>query len=259
MLLSNWNVRARVSFISLICITLWCTQCSLLSAAAQDARGQADDLIRLMREGQIEAHVVADHAYAVQLRLTNLTDHDLKATLTPGTVADTLARHPVFAQVGGGGSSGGGQSLGMLQSPTFELGGGQTVFATLASACLNYGIPEPTAGSVLTLKPISELSASQPFANVLQAIARKYPNQQSIPADDVATAQAALWHFSDQLSWKQLRQMTVPKMPNFSRATDQANILVQQVVGSESSYNPRDQLSQDVWFGKGQVAFGDGH
>jgi hypothetical protein len=229
MMVKKAMIRATCAFLLL---ALWAAQGEL--QAAKRGRPRPEDAKRVelfsgMKTGEIEVKFIPKDARSANVMIKNLTERPLSIVLP-----EAFAGLPVLAQfddfggggggfggdMGGGGlggGGGGGQGMGGGFGG-MGMGGGMGGFGgggfggfgggmfnvapekvgkiTVRTLCLEHGKDDPTPRMKYTIAPITSLSKDPRVAEVCKMVARGEVPQNA--------AQAAAWHLTDQLSWREL-------------------------------------------------------
>jgi hypothetical protein len=187
------------------------------SSASAAGAAQPLDLFDGMRDGQVDAKVVAMNDHEARIFIKNKTDQPLSIKLPEAFAAVPLAQ---FGGGGGGargggggrsssrsGSSGGGQN----QSSGGGLGGGggggggggmfsvppeKTAEIDAATVCLDHGLRDPSPGVPYKLVSAEEHLDRPAVVELLKAFGRGDLDQRA--------TQAAAWHLNNDMSWDEL-------------------------------------------------------
>ena len=211
------RLRMRLRGAAAVSVCVLLANGSLAGAASNEAteRGGervATSVIDLLRDGQVSVELSAKDAHHLTVQLHNRTEAPIHVDFPPGLVADGFAQNQVLAQGLGQrqGFGQGVQGLGMLESQQVELGGNQAVALAFRSACLNFGVAEPKAKDPLFLKTVEEYTPDPRVRATLAYLARHDV--------DTESAQAALWHVTDGMSWQRLSGQGIRRGRPFSAA-----------------------------------------
>lgn len=113
----------------------------------------------------------------------------------------------------GGGMMGGGMGGGMMGGGGMGMGGGggffsippqQTVRVPYGSVCLNHGLPVPRPSANYQLMPPEQYTSDANLQELLYIVASGKIDQKS--------AQAAAWHITDKMSWRELANKTIKRL-----------------------------------------------
>lgn len=221
---------------------------SILATSGQAA---PRDVLALVAEGTLEMELSAGGAYALDVKLHNVTGTPAEAVFSPGLVADAFGQRQVFAQVR---QQQGAQGVGLLESPSISVAANASASITIRGCCLNYGLPEPRRGTALFLKRVEDYTPDTRMHAVLARIATE--------GVDTQIAQAALWHCSNNISWSDVARLGTPAQGKFSAqqvaaarellasATSNANIAAARQGSSPSSAgraNGTENQNSDQW------------
>ncbi|MDA7951538.1 MAG: hypothetical protein MPJ24_08625 [Pirellulaceae bacterium] len=150
-------------------------------------------LFDAMEEEKVEVWLVQQNSLKGQVFIKNKTKKPLKIELPP-TFAGVLKQQ--VQQRGGGGQQVGG-GLGALQGlGIFSIEPDTVSKIGVKTVCLQYGLKEPNSRMKYTIAPL-ETAVSDPRAE--QIITMLATNE-----IDQGSAQAAMWHVTDSLSWQYL-------------------------------------------------------
>ena len=216
---------------------------SRLSAAEPAAAKSGDDdtatvdMFDAMKSGDLDVKIFLRNSHEGQVIIKNNTNQPLNVHLP-----EAFAAVPVLAQAAGaggqksynnnnkqnqnqgaGGGMGGGGGGGM-GGGAFNIAAERTVKLKVPVVCLDYGKEEPNAHIPYEIRPI-ESYCSVPEVKELCVLLGDKKTDQHI-------AQAAAWHFANQMSWDQLADLkSFPHLPAltkpyFSAADIQAALMV---------------------------------
>lgn len=194
--------------------------------------------------GTIEATVIPKSAHESNLFLTNKSGSPVSVKLPPAVVAVQVLKQGFGQNPGGNGffngnnaqngktQTGQGQPVGGGPNATgagngnnnpfnvpganfFSVPSEKTVQIPLKTVCLAHERPDPRPKMTYRLVRVEEFSSDPVLHELLKQLA----------SDDVetATAQAAAWHLTDRMSWKELEDKKInhagglPDTPYFSK------------------------------------------
>ncbi len=151
--------------------------------------------------------------------------------------------------MGGMGGFGGGMMGGMGgMGGFFNLKPGQVGKLRLPTVCLEHGKPEPNPRMAYQLVPIEKLTTKPEVIEVCKMLGTgKLPQ---------SAAQAAAWHFTDNLTWDQLRMkvgvdhLIGPDEPYFSLADLQLGMRIASEAMQRARTNPAYQEKSDSLSGQ---------
>jgi hypothetical protein len=206
--------------------------------------------------GKVEVIVIPRDSKRVTLQLKNLSDQPLTIRLP-----EAFAAVPVQAQLLGGGNNGGGFNLGQggnqqggqggaqglgvgggqnggnngvgardgagrrnrggAAPGIFNIPAGKVVKVKLASVCLEYGKPEPTARHEYVIRPIEALCDKPEVVSILRSLASGQVSQE--------VAQLAAWNVASGTSFGQIAAL-------------KSKLGLQQPVYSQSSIAAAEEL-----------------
>jgi hypothetical protein len=193
---------------------------------------QPVDLFDGVRDGQVDAKVVAINDHQARIFLTNNTERPLNIKLPEAFAAVPLAQ---FGGGGGGRAGGGGggrsggssrsSSSGSSQSQSTGGGGGsggggggggffsvpaeKTSEIDMATLCLDHGLRDPSSSMPYKLVPAEDHIDRPAVVELLKAFGRGDLNPQA--------AQAAAWHLNNDLSWDELAAKKQGTIRSFNR------------------------------------------
>lgn len=201
-----------------------------LANAAKPRKGEAPskgystvDMFEAMKTGEVEVTLIPKDATVATILFKNKTDKPLAIRLP-----EAFAGVPVLAQFGGGGGGfggggmggggmgggggnqqfgggmgGGGMGGGGMGGGGGGFGGGFMNVAPekvgklkVAGMCLEHGKKDPNPRVKYEIKPIESVVKNQEVIEVCKMLGRG-----AIPQN---TAQAAVWHIQNGLSWEEL-------------------------------------------------------
>ncbi|MGA2031663.1 MAG: hypothetical protein ABSG68_05365 [Thermoguttaceae bacterium] len=197
--------------------------CGVLPAAERYRRSaaapkQTVELFAGMQQGQLAVQFIPKDSEQARLLITNKTDQPLTVQL-PAAFAGV----PVLAQLGLPGqqainnpfnnplgprqpnrqqqqqqnNNGPQRVAGAPQPPAmFDIAPEMVGQIKVPTVCLDYGKPSPRAAIKYQLKPLGEVVDAPGLAEICQQLGRGEIAQR--------VAQLAAWHFSNDMSWKQL-------------------------------------------------------
>jgi hypothetical protein len=229
------------------------------------------ELFDAMEQGLVETTVIAKDSHAANLFVTNKSDAPVSIQF-PSAVAATQVLKQFFPQRGGntgngqqpGGGGGGAQPLGggmqggggnqnQGANNGFANGNGngfangngngngngigngngffsvppqKTVQVSLKTVCLAHGKPDPRPRMKYQLVKLEDYSNDQVLLETLKLFASG--------ATETETAQAAVWHLTDKMSWsdlkaKQIERIGLEPVPYFNeKNVEAAEKLVEQ-------------------------------
>jgi hypothetical protein len=213
------------------------------SASAASAPLEVD-MFEGMKEGKIEVKYMAiDQSREAKLFITNKTKQPLNVKLPK-----TFGAVPVLAQFNGGGNQSGNQQGGQQnqnqqtgggiggQQGGQQQGGGGGIFniapekvgvVKAPTVCLNHGLAEPTKFTKYNVKPLEEVIDDERVRILLTATADGEISQR--------IAQAASWHYANNMSWeelaaKKIERLAGPSEPFFRADEIRAAMKVAQLV-----------------------------
>lgn len=184
------------------------------------------DLFDAIENGQVEAEVVLQNAGRGNLLVRNLGNEDLNLT-----IPDTYGVRNVSAQIGGaggggqaGGGGGGGGGLsggggfggaGGADAGFFMIPAGTQRHQPYAGVCLEHGKPEPKPRMHYVPVPIEDVTEDERVQEITRQI--------SLNGQFDKSAQAAVWHLQNGMSWDELAakvndNLGRPDTPYYTRA-----------------------------------------
>jgi len=200
------------------------------SLAAEPAKQTpaGDELFEAIKEGKVEAKVIARDPYQVRVFLKNPAKNPVSVKLP-----DVLAARPILAQGffnpgGGGPGQGFGQSTSSSGTQPPQTVGGSTQGTTgrgngtifnippesvreikLDTVCLEHGKPNPRSSVAYELAKLEDVCKEPALESLLIRYGRG-----DLDRDVV---QAAAWNLANGLAWRDLEKMTVPVAINAVR------------------------------------------
>ena len=194
---------------------------ALAATPAKPSQKEAAQVVGLfegMESGDLQVKLIPKDSTEGTVTIRNKTDKPLSIKLP-----EAFAGVPVLAQFGnnaganfGGGdvgfgngnggqnqAIGGGMNLGMGQGQQnggiFNVGPEKSVKMKIVAVCLEHGKKEPSPRVPYELIPIESFAKSAEVGEVVKMLAQG--------ALDQLSAQAAVWHLQNGLSWKELAAM----------------------------------------------------
>jgi len=197
-----------------------------------DPNAERVELFKAMQEGQFLVKIIAKNSKQGHVLIENMTDKPLTVQLPKAFVGI----HVLKQQYGGGGYGGGmggggmggggmgGGGMGGGQSMGGGMGGGgmggggmggggmggggmggggffsippeKVVKVPYHSVCLNHGKPEPSPGKIYRLIKVEQYTKDPNLQMLIEMVGTNRIDPQ--------IAQAAAWHLTDKMSWRQL-------------------------------------------------------
>ncbi|MBI3865808.1 MAG: hypothetical protein HY290_28375 [Planctomycetia bacterium] len=242
------NVKCR--FVVAVCLSLGLAT-SAVAASKQPIRKLTHDpnvpaveLFDAMEKGLVETTVIAKNSHEASVFVTNKSDAPVSVQFPKAVVAVQVLKQLGFPQRnngigngpgGGGNGPGGGQSqsigggagqgMGMGQNQGMQNNGGngfqggngngigfgvfsvpsqKTVQLPLTTVCLAHGKPEPRARMKYRLVKLEDYSNDPVLHETLKLFVAG--------AADTETAQAAVWHLTDKMSWDDLHNKQIDRI-----------------------------------------------
>ena len=143
------------------------------------------DFFAAKRRGLIATRFIPANSKRATVMMKNLTDRRLGVRLPT-----TFAGIPVLGQFGGG--MGGGGMMGGFQN----IDPGKVNRFKCTTVCLEHGKKEPHARAKYDIVPLNEFTNDKNVAEICYMLGFSGINQNA--------AQAAAWHFTDEMSWEEL-------------------------------------------------------
>ena len=214
-----------VSRFSLRCVACTCILLSVvtcLSAAKKERTRKRSGVIRNLKydpaaeavklfdgleDHRLEARVVPKNEFVANVYLTNTTAKPLTVVLPKAVVAVHVLKQFGNSSSGNQQQSGNSQSVGgQFQNNTnsssqgnnfFSIPPEKTVVTKLHTVCLDHGKKTPSPRMKYDLRKIEDHTPNQALRRLLE----NYDPQKT----DRNAMQAAAWHLSNDISWKQLK------------------------------------------------------
>lgn len=139
------------------------------------------DFFAAKRRGLIATRFIPANSKRATVMMKNLTDRPLGVRLPT-----TFAGVPILGQFGGGGMMGGFQNIDPGKVNRFKC----------TTVCLEHGKKEPHARAKYDIVPLNEFTEDKNVAEICYMLGFSGINQNA--------AQAAAWHFTDDMSWEEL-------------------------------------------------------
>lgn len=183
--------------------------CPVALAATPNA--ERVELFAAIKDGQVDVKFIPKDSRQATVVIRSKSDRPLSIALP-----DAFAATPIVAQVGGnqnigggGGNAGGGNQamgggmmgggmMGGMGGGFFDVAPGKVGKIKLGTVCLEHGKEDPNPRIPYELKPIAEFTGNAAVHEVCRMLAQGELDQ--------ASAQAAAWHLTDNLSWQELAQ-----------------------------------------------------
>jgi hypothetical protein len=238
------------------------------------------ELFDAIEQGLVETTVIAKDSHQASVFVTNKSDAPVSIQFPQAVAAVQVLKQLGFGQrgmgngqggnngqAGGGGMSqsvGGGMQQGNMgnqmgqggangnmlgngfqngNGPLFSVPPLKTVQVPLTTVCLAHGKPEPWARLKYKLVKLEDYSNDPVLHETLKLFVSG--------ATDTETAQAAVWHLTDKMSWddlrnKQIDRLSLDPVPFFSEGkVDAARELVHQAQAKVNEA-PRQTQAQAV-------------
>lgn len=274
------RLKSLVPF-RLLSIVLAAVVCSLTIApgvfAVSPREGEPQPLFDAMSAGEADVRLIPDSAAGGRLLVKNKTKQPLVLQI-PDAFAALPEHHPLLAQfadlgggnafpagghgfpgqgfpgqgqgfqigLGNGQQAGGTQALGggnplgpqnggqPFANPVFRVPPGGMEKVTVTTVCLEYGKPQPNRRVVYGIIPLDQLTQDSRIAAVCRLVGSRQVNQK--------VGQAMAWHFANELSWDELRQVN-GRLSRYTGSTrmfrdteiEEAKGLVHRIERSQSS------------------------
>ncbi len=202
-----------------------------------DPQAPAVDLFAAIEEGTVEATVIAKSSNEANLFVTNNSSSPLSVKMPQAVVAVQVLKQ-MFAPPGRnagqgqgnngpgqGGNMGQGQPIGGgmngnmmgngMQNNMQGMNGGntigffsvpshKTVQVPLKTVCLAHGKPDPRPRMKYKLVKLEDYTKDPALQETLKLVATSESDLQSL--------QAAVWHLTDKMSWKELRAKQIERL-----------------------------------------------
>ena len=171
------------------------------AAAVKDQKAASVDLFQAVNDGKIEVKLVVKNGEEARIITRNKTEQPLTIE-----IPEAFAAVPVLAQNQGGGGGGGG--LGQFNVPPEKV-----VKRDVGFICLEHGKPNPRSTMQYNIKPIENITTDERVIEVVRQFGAGHLKH--------ASAQAAVWHLANHMSWqelvsKQRRDLYGKRSPYFS-------------------------------------------
>lgn len=207
-------------FVSAACMLVTAT-----AIGAEPSQPADDELFQAIKDGKVEAKVVARDPHHVRVFLKNPAKNPVSVKLP-----DVLAARPILAQGffnpgGGGGGQGFGFNSSSSSTPAPQAVGGATPGTTARSGgtvfnippesvremrldtlCLEHGKPNPKSSVSYELVKLEDVCREPAVESLLIRYGRG-----DLDRDVV---QAAAWNLANGLAWRDLQNMTEPVAGN---------------------------------------------
>jgi len=169
------------------------------ATAVKDQKAASVDLFEAVHDGKIEVKLVVKNGEEARIITRNKTEQPLTIE-----IPEAFAAVPVLAQNQGGGGGGLGQ---------FNVPPEKVVKRDVGFVCLEHGKPNPRSTMQYEIKPIEKITTDERVVEVIRQFGAGHLKH--------ASAQAAVWHLANHMSWqelasKQRRDLYGKRSPYFS-------------------------------------------
>jgi hypothetical protein len=220
----------------------------LLKAGQYNPAHTSVELFDGIKSGKLDVKIVAKDSTQARVIIANKTQEPLNVKLP-----EAFAAVHVLAQLGGaagGGMAGGGMGGGMMNQSMgggfgngggggfggggMGGGGGGNFFNVAAEkvgdlkapcVCLEHGKPEPRSNLTYEIRPIETVTTKPEVQELCKMLGRGEINQRA--------AQAAAWHFNNNMSWAEL-----------------ASKMIEPLVGDPYAYFSADEMQTALAVGQ---------
>jgi len=184
------------------------------AASGEEKEEQTVEFFAAVEEGAIDAKFFPRNAQKATLVVENNTDRPLRISMPRA-----FAGKPALAQffpalddggddrpqaVGAPGNNFPGAPVGRgpaAPRPFFSVPSGKTIKTLLPVVCLEHGKPDPAARIPYEIVRLDAVSSEEAVAEIIEQLGAGKCSQR--------VAQAAVWHFTHDLSWKQIDALRI--------------------------------------------------
>jgi len=152
------------------------------ATAVKDQKIASVDLFEAVNDGKIEVKLVVKNGEEARIITRNKTEQPLTIE-----IPEAFAAVPVLAQNQGGGGGG----LGNFNVPPEKV-----VKRDVGFVCLEHGKPNPRSTMQYEIKPIEKITTDERVVEVVRQFGAGHLKH--------ASAQAAVWHLANHMSWQEL-------------------------------------------------------
>lgn len=153
------------------------------ASAVKDQKTTSVDLFEAVNDGKIEVKLVVKNGEKARIITRNKTEQPLTIE-----IPEAFAAVPVLAQNQGGGGGGGGLN--------FNVPPEKVVKRDVGFVCLEHGKPNPRSTMQYEIKPIEKITTDERVVEVIRQFGAGHLKH--------ASAQAAVWHLANHMSWREL-------------------------------------------------------
>ena len=203
-----------------------------------DPKAETVELFAAMEKGLLETKLIPKNSKQGNILIENKTDKPLTVQFPESFVGVHVLKQigGFGGGQGGGGQGGGGQGIGGGSQGGGGMGGGQggglggqgggagffsippekVVKIPYRSVCLEHGKPEPNSRKTYRMIKVEQFTKNPELTELIRLVGT---NRIHLPS-----AQAAAWHLSDKMSWRELASKSIkrlggaPPRPYFSGA-----------------------------------------
>ena len=210
-------LQTRLPFHTLVVATLVAITVQAAAFAATPETRETVELFAAAKAKQIDLKFIPKDATQATVIIRNNTAQPLKIELPKAFVGmPVLAQQGGLGGGGGGNNSGGGQQSagggmmggGGMGGGFFNVGPEKVGKIKVTTVCLEHGKKDPNPRVPYEMKPATEFTQDPKVIEVLTMLGGQQISQE--------TAQAAAWHLTDGLTWRQLAQKVKIKHLNGS-------------------------------------------
>ena len=208
-------------------------------------RHETVELFAAMKDKTLDVRVIMADERHGKLVVKNNTKRPLNVQLP-----EAFATAPVLAQFGGGGGFGNGGGRGGGGGQAGGGGAQQGIFnippekirkIDIHTVCLQHGKKNPHKGLSYTIRPLEEVTDDAQVQQLVRMYAKRGPAEYK-------AFQAAAWHLTDELSWKQLaakqrKRLGRESVPYFQRREIVAAKQVAEEVIKQTKATTSDRVS----------------
>jgi hypothetical protein len=153
------------------------------ATAVKDQKIASVDLFEAVNDGKIEVKLVVKNGEKARIITRNKTEQPLTIE-----IPEAFAAVPVLAQNQGGGGGGGALN--------FNVPPEKVVKRDVGFVCLEHGKPNPRSTMQYEIKPIEKITTDERVVEVIRQFGAGHLKH--------ASAQAAVWHLANHMSWQEL-------------------------------------------------------
>ena len=155
----------------------------------------AVDLFDGIAQGELSVKFIPKNSTEARVLIENKTDKPLSVKMPEAFAGVPVLAQPAPGNVTGTQSMGTGMGMGMQGGGgMFNVPAEKVVQVRVPTVCLEHGKGEPRAAIPCEIRPLESVTSNPEVRENLQLLGTKKLNQR--------VAQAAVWHFTNNMSWE---------------------------------------------------------